>query len=137
MALKLFHRHAKDPERWTGFIDQGVKVEGRLELGGIFRIDGVVKGTILSERSLILGENSKVEGQIEGNAVAIAGHFDGIIFAKVRVEIHPKAVVTGEIHTPCLVLQPGAVFDGTCHMLSSAAPAKTITIPIRSSAGQA
>lgn len=135
MGFKLFHRHSRDSESWTGFIDQGVKVEGRLELAGIFRIDGIVKGTILSERTLILGENSKVEGQIEGNAVSIAGHFEGIIFAKGRVEIHDKAVVTGEIHTPCLVLQPGAVFDGTCHMLSTAATPKTITIPIRS-AGQ-
>jgi len=137
MAFKFLHRHSPDSESWTGFIDQGVKVEGRLELAGIFRIDGVVKGTILSERTLILGENSKVEGQIEGNAVSIEGHFDGIILAKERVEIHDKAVVTGEIHTPCLVLQPGAVFDGTCHMLSTAAAAKTITIPIRSSTGQA
>jgi len=136
MAFKFLHRHGKDSENWTGFIDQGVKVEGRLELAGIFRIDGIVKGTILSERSLILGENSKVEGQIEGNAVSIEGHFDGIIFAKGRVEIRDKAVVTGEIHTPCLVLQPGAVFDGTCHMLTTPAQAKTITIPIRSSGNQ-
>jgi len=136
MAFKFFHRHSRDSESWTGFLDQAVKVEGRLELAGIFRIDGAVKGTILSERSLILGENSKVEGQIEGNTVSIAGHFDGIIFAKGRVEIHDKAVVTGEIHTPCLVLQPGAVFDGTCHMLSNATPSKTITIPIRSSGSQ-
>jgi cytoskeletal protein CcmA (bactofilin family) len=133
MAFKFLHRHGRDPENWTGFIDQSVKVEGRLELAGIFRVDGVVKGTILSERTLILGENSKVEGQIEGNAVSIEGHFNGIIFAKGRVEIHDKAVVTGEIHTPCLVLQPGAVFDGTCHMLATPAPSKTITIPIRSS----
>jgi cytoskeletal protein CcmA (bactofilin family) len=136
MAFKFLHRHSRDSENWTGFIDQGVKVEGRLELAGIFRIDGVVKGTILSERTLILGENSKVEGQIEGNAVSIEGHFEGTIVAKGRVEIHDKAVVTGEIHTPCLVLQPGAVFDGTCHMLSTAAASKTITIPIRSSGGQ-
>jgi cytoskeletal protein CcmA (bactofilin family) len=136
MAFKFLHRHARDSETWTGFIDQGVKVEGRLELAGIFRIDGVVKGTILSERSLILGGNSKVEGQIEGNVVSVEGHFDGIIHAKGRVEIRDKAVVTGEIHTPCLVLQPGAVFDGTCHMLSAAAPSKTITIPIRSSGSQ-
>lgn len=133
MAFKLFHRHAHDSERWTGFIEQGVKIDGRLELAGIFRIDGLVKGTILSERSLILAENAKVEGQIEGNVVSIAGKFEGTIFAKVRVEIQDKAVVTGEIHTPCLVLQPGAVFDGTCHMLSATQASKTITIPIRSS----
>jgi len=59
-------------EEWTGFIDQGVTMEGTLQLTGTFRIDGNVKGNIISEQTLILGENAKVEGQIEGNRVVIA-----------------------------------------------------------------
>jgi len=56
-------------EEWTGFIDQGVTMEGTLQLTGTFRIDGNVKGNIHLEQTLILGENAKVEGQIEGNRV--------------------------------------------------------------------
>ena len=85
-------------EEWTGFIDQGVTMEGTLQLTGTFRIDGNVKGNIISEQTLILGENAKVEGQIEGNRVVISGRYDGVIFAKGRVEIQAKGVVTGEVH---------------------------------------
>ena len=60
-------------EEWTGFIDQGVSLEGTLTLTGTFRIDGHVKGNIISEQTVVLGENAKVEGQIEGNRVVIAG----------------------------------------------------------------
>ena len=116
---------------WIGFLDKGVKLEGTLELAGTFRLDGQVKGNIISEQSLILGEAARVEGQIEGNHVVVAGRFDGVIFAKGRVEIQAKGVVTGEIHAPCLVIEPGGIFDGRCHMLASAQATKPVTIPIR------
>src|SRR6201988_5480154 len=94
-------------EEWTGFIDQGVTLEGTLTVTGTFRIDGNVKGNVISEQTLILGENAKVEGQIEGNRVVIAGRYDGVIFAKGRVEIQPKGVVTGEVHSPCMQMDSG------------------------------
>ena len=124
---------AKDgaSEEWTGFIDQGVTLEGTLTVTGTFRIDGNVKGNVISEQTLILGENAKVEGQIEGNRVVISGRYDGVIFAKGRVEIQPKGVVTGEVHSPCLVIDPGGIFDGRCHMLGSSDAATSVTIPIR------
>jgi len=126
----------KDHEsgEWSGFLEKGVSVEGRLDTTGTFRIDSAMKGTLTSDEKLILGANARVEGQIEGNYVVIAGRFDGTIKAKGKVEIQTKAIVTGEIHTPCLIIEPGAVFDGRCHMLATNQAAKTITIPIRSAA---
>ncbi len=118
-------------DEWIGFLDKGVKLEGTLELSGTFRLDGQVKGNIISAQSLILGEGARVEGQIEGNHVIVSGRFDGVIFAKGRVEIQAKGVVTGEIHAPCLVIEPGGIFDGRCHMLASAQATKPVTIPIR------
>ena len=118
-------------EEWTGFIDQGVSLEGTLTVTGTFRIDGNVKGNIISEQTVILGERAKVEGQIEGNRVVISGRFDGVIFAKGRVEIEAKGVVTGEVHSPCMVIDPGGIFDGRCHMLASSDAVASVTIPIR------
>ncbi len=132
MAPKIFSKDSQvDPGEWTGFIDQGVRLEGTLETPGAFRIDGHVKGTLISPQTLTLGENAKVEGQIEGNHVVVAGRFDGVLTAKGRVQILPKGVVTGEIHTPCLVIEPGGILDGHCHMLASTEAAKALTIPIR------
>jgi cytoskeletal protein CcmA (bactofilin family) len=129
----LNHKDHESGE-WTGFLEKGVSVEGRLDTTGTFRIDSTMKGTLTSDEKLILGANARIEGQIEGNYVIIAGRFDGTIKAKGKVEIQAKAIVTGEIHTPCLIIEPGAVFDGRCHMLATNQTAKTITIPIRSAA---
>src|SRR5690348_3197765 len=135
MAAKWIGGKAEGSKEWAGFIEKGVSVEGKIVIAGTFRVDGQVKGSITSENSLLLGENSQVEGQVDANDVIIAGRFDGSIFAKERVEIQPKGVVTGEVHTPCLIIHSGGVLDGQCHMLSTAKEETSITIPIRSGVG--
>ena len=135
MAPRWFDRKRQDAAEWTGFLEQGVRLEGKLETTGTFRIDSEVKGSIVSEDTLVLGEHSSIQGQIVGSRVVIGGRFDGVIQAKTRVEIQSGAVVTGEVHTPCLVIEPGAVFDGQCHMLAATESAKPVTIPIRSASG--
>lgn len=136
MAVGWFDRKRQESGEWTGFLEQGVRLEGKLESAGTFRIDCAIKGTLVSEDTLILGEHATMEGQIVGNYVVIAGRFDGTIQACGKVEIQPKAIVTGEIHTPCLIIEPGAVFDGRCHMIAPSQNAKPITIPIRSTGAQ-
>ncbi|MGB9244268.1 MAG: polymer-forming cytoskeletal protein [Candidatus Acidiferrales bacterium] len=141
MALSWFEGKSQDSGEWTGFLEKGVRFEGKLEVFGTFRLDAAIKGTLISAGTLILGEHSSMEGTIDGNAVTIGGRFDGIINAKGKVEIQTGAIVVAEIHTPCLIIEPGAVFDGRCHMLTATQAKtdspKTITIPIRSAAAQA
>jgi cytoskeletal protein CcmA (bactofilin family) len=120
---------------WTGFLEPGVKLDGKLEATGMFRIDSEMKGTLVSRETLILGEHAAVEGDIVGNHVVISGRFDGTIRATTRVEIQPKAIVRGEIHSACVIIEPGAVFDGKCHMMTAASET-AIVIPVRSAVGQ-
>lgn len=138
MTWGLFDEKNQPTNEWTGFLEQGVKIEGSLEASGMFRIDSQMKGTLVSRQTLVIGENAAVEGEIVGNHVMISGRFDGTIRANSRVEIQRKAIVTGEIHSPCLVIEPGAVFDGQCHMLvPGAGSPQSISIAIRSVVSQA
>lgn len=137
MAWKILERMQKEGGDWSGFLEQGVRIEGKLELPGTFRIDSQLRGSITSGDTLILGENSAVEGEIDGNAVTIAGKFDGRIQARTKVEIEAKAVVTAEIQTPCLILGAGAMFDGRCHVVMGPDGSKPVTIPIRSAVARA
>lgn len=131
MAWGGTNKKADDPGDWIGFLEKGVRLEGTLELAGTFRVNAEVKGTILSQDTLVLAEGAKVEGQIEASYVIVAGRFEGVIRAKTKVEIQPKGVVTGEIHTPCLSIEPGGIFDGRCHMLTTAEAAEPFSIPVR------
>jgi cytoskeletal protein CcmA (bactofilin family) len=133
----VFDRRQSEAGEWSGFLDRGVRLEGKLEAPGTFRIDSRIKGTLVSEGTLILGEHATVEGEVKGNSVIIAGRFDGIIQARGRVEIQTKAIVTAQIHTPCLIIEPGAVVEGSCHVLGATDPSRPITIPLRSVVAQA
>ena len=55
---------ATSSEEWTGFIDQGVTLEGTLTVSGTFRIDGNVKGNIISEQTVVLGDGAKVASMV-------------------------------------------------------------------------
>ena len=132
LAWKILERMQKEGGEWSGFLEQGVRIEGKLELPGTFRIDSHLRGSVASGEMLILGENSAVEGEIDGNAVTIAGKFDGRIQARSKVEIDSKAVVTAEIRTPCLIIEAGAMVDGQCHVVMGPDGSKPVTIPIRS-----
>ena len=124
-------KQANNPGDWSGFLDKAVRFDGTIEVPGTFRLEAQIKGNIVSSGTLTLGEGARVEGQIEGNHVVVCGRFDGVIFAKGRVEILPKGIVTGEIHAPCVVIEPGGIFDGQCQMLAATESAKPLTIPIR------
>jgi cytoskeletal protein CcmA (bactofilin family) len=132
VGWKILDRAQQGAAEWSGFLDQRVRVEGKLELPGTFRLDSRLRGSIVSEEMLILGETSAVEGEIDAKAISVAGRFEGRIQARAKVEILAKAVVTGEIQTPCLMIEPGAMVDGRCHVVTGTEGSKPIVIPIRS-----
>jgi cytoskeletal protein CcmA (bactofilin family) len=110
-------------EEWIGFLDRGVKLEGTLELGGTFRVDGEVRGTVRCKERLIVGENGRLEGEIESTTLSVAGKIHGKVHGTQRIEILPTGAVEGEVHTPCLVIEAGGVLEGRCFMKPEAKPA--------------
>jgi len=101
---------------FTGFIDEGAEINGELRFTSIFRVDGQIKGKIFSESELHIGEKGVVEADAEIGSIFINGIFRGKIIAKKRVHIHSSGKVFGEIETPVLVIEEGAIFQGNCKM---------------------
>ncbi len=67
MAWRWLSTNRDDHGEWTGFLEKGARLEGRLECSGTFRIDSTIKGTLVSDGTLILGKNALVEGEITAN----------------------------------------------------------------------
>ena len=132
MAWNWLERKRQEAGEWTGFLDRGVLLDGTLRADGTLRIDCNMKGRIVSGGTLVLGEHALVEGDIDGNIVLVGGRFSGKIRATSRVAIQPNAIVTGDIQTPCLMIEPGGVFDGQCLIPSDGNAVPALTIPVRS-----
>lgn len=97
-------------------LGEGVEMTGELSFTHGLRVDGVVRGKVRSEGTLVIGANGRVEAEVLIQSISINGEFRGAIHAADRVEIHKDGRVYGEIYTPCLIIESGALFEGKCNM---------------------
>ncbi len=100
----------------TTIISKGVKIEGKIASSGNIKVDGEVKGDILSQNSVSVGENGQVNGQINADVIEIGGMVSGTVKAKEKVVLGPKGNLNGDIFTKILVVEEGAKFDGHSKM---------------------
>jgi cytoskeletal protein CcmA (bactofilin family) len=106
----------KEPEQVSGFLDKGTHMTGELEFTGTLRVDGNFQGSISTSGHLVIGEHAIVHADAKVGELEIHGHFFGSIEAKERVHVYPTARVHGDIHTPILCVEAGAVLDGGIRM---------------------
>lgn len=97
-------------------ISKGVKIEGKLSCSGSIRLDGEVQGDISSQSTVIIGENGKVNGQINAENVTIGGKVTGTVRAKEKLVLDAKANLQGDIFSKIVSVEAGAVFNGNCKM---------------------
>jgi cytoskeletal protein CcmA (bactofilin family) len=100
----------------NGFLDRGASFKGEMEFEDTMRIDGKFNGKIMSKNELIVGESAHIEGDVHVGRIAISGTVMGKIVATQRVEIHRTGKVYSDIDTPALVIEEGAIFQGSCSM---------------------
>ena len=108
----------------SGFVGGGTEVTGEANFKAMMRIDGHLSGRVSSSSgTLIVGANGKVDANIEVAVAVIHGTINGDIIATQRLELGRAAKVNGNIQTPSLVIEQGAVFEGSCKMLQMTAAA--------------
>ena len=103
-------------EELNGFMDQGTEFEGELRFKDTFRIDGSLKGRIVSDNTLIVGESGRVDADIECAVVSIRGTVSGRVHGRERIELLAGSRVQATLVSPKLVIEEGAFFQGQCDM---------------------
>ncbi|MCP4351256.1 MAG: polymer-forming cytoskeletal protein [Desulfobacterales bacterium] len=102
------------------FLGPDSSIEGTLEFQGTIRLDGNVKGKIISNGgTVIVGENAVINAELIVDGAIIMGEVNGTIDAKERIEVYPPGRVIGDIHAPVIAIDTGAVFNGNCGMKPS------------------
>jgi cytoskeletal protein CcmA (bactofilin family) len=97
-------------------IVEGTSIEGQINSKSNIRIDGFLKGTVITQGRLVLGPEGKIEGEIQCNNADIEGTLNGTINVKELLTLKNTAKLQGDISTNKLAIEPGAVFSGTCSM---------------------
>jgi cytoskeletal protein CcmA (bactofilin family) len=112
-------------ERSTAtFIDSGANFEGSLRLTESFRIDGEFRGNIESRCTVIVGEGAGVEADVHARDVIIAGAVVGNVTATRQLTLRGTARIHGNIETPSIEAERGAVLNGMTKMVRPDAAAR-------------
>ncbi len=100
----------------VNIIGNGTDIKGDIKSNGDLRIDGFIKGTIKASGKVVVGSTGRVEGEINCQNADISGEVKAHIKVSELLSLKANAVVSGDILTNKLAIEPGAVFTGACKM---------------------
>ena len=113
-------------EDLNGFMDEGTEFLGELRFRDTLRIDGRLKGKVVSDNTLIIGESGQVDADIDCGVVSIRGTVTGRVHGRQRIELLAGSRVQATLISPKLVIEDGAFFQGQCEMGSGALTAPAV-----------
>jgi cytoskeletal protein CcmA (bactofilin family) len=99
-----------------GIIGKGITIRGNLTGGGDLVVEGRVEGQIALKNHLTIESTGKVQADIRVEELTINGEASGNIDASGRVAINASAKVAGDVKAPRVVIEDGAVFNGSIEM---------------------
>ena len=95
-------------------VGQGITVSGKLTATEHVIIDGAVEGEVMMpDYGVAVSAAGSVRGEVCARTVTVLGFVDGSLTASSLIELRSSAVVTGRLVSPNVVIEEGALFNGT------------------------
>lgn len=121
-AMSESEAMAKDIKdgKLNGFVGHGTVLTGETFFHSMLRVDGHLTGKVGSEDgTLIIGSTGQVDADVSVAAAVVNGAVNGDIVAKEKLELGRTARVVGNISTPRLLIEDGAILEGSCSMIQA------------------
>jgi cytoskeletal protein CcmA (bactofilin family) len=110
-----------------GWIGRGIEINGDIAFSDRLQVDGRVSGKVTSESgTLIIGELGQLDAQIDVGVCVVHGSVNGNLAARSKVEIRRTGRVHGDVMTPVLLVEEGAIFNGAIKMGREGAGTRTL-----------
>jgi cytoskeletal protein CcmA (bactofilin family) len=100
----------------TSTIGPTLRFKGDLVADEDLVIQGQVEGTILHSRSLTIGTQGRVVGEIRARRIVVEGAIKGNLYALESVTLRSGAAVHGDVFAPRIVVEEGARLTGRIDM---------------------
>ncbi len=97
-------------------IRKGTTITGDITCLGDIRIDGDLKGKLISEGKVVVGPTGTINGEVTCKNADISGTLNAILVVKELLLLKSTANIIGDIKTNKLSIEPGANFTGSCNM---------------------
>ena len=100
----------------VSIVGPGMKVVGDCSSDGTIRIEGQVEGSVKAAKSVVIGKDGVVIGDVVTQDAIVAGRVNGSVNAESRVELQTTCRVEGDIRSRRIKLDEGGQVDGQLHM---------------------
>ena len=97
-------------------IGAGTSIEGEIRASGDIRVDGTIKGSVISKAKVVVGATGQVLGDINCQNADISGMVQGKTIVAELLFLKSTARLKGDLQTGKLVVESGASFTGNCNM---------------------
>ena len=94
----------------------GSKIVGNITADSDFRIDGLIEGELNCSGKVVIGEAGRIKGSVVCANAEILGLMDGKITCHQQLSLRANGKIHGDVLTKTLIVEPGALFNGTCSM---------------------
>jgi cytoskeletal protein CcmA (bactofilin family) len=102
-------------------IGKSITLKGDLSGNEDLVIEGHVEGRVdLPSNELTIGANGSCSAEVHAKNVVVIGKVNGNVTATERIEIQATGLVNGDVSAPKLIVQEGAVVNGSIEMGSKA-----------------
>ena len=106
----------QNPGTLYNALTSGSKIIGTVITDSDMRIDGSIEGDVKCSGKLVIGEQGSIKGSVECQNAEVMGKVDGKMSVKNALALRATSRLEGEISTGTLMVEPNAVFNGTCTM---------------------
>jgi len=121
----MFGKKGLKPTSIQTLIGEGARLEGNLFFEGGCHLDGVVHGSVASDKDpeafLSVSEQGRVLGDVEVPRLALSGTVEGNVVVSDRAELGPTAKVIGDVYYHLVEIAAGAQINGK--LIHQASPA--------------
>ncbi len=97
-------------------LGQGTVIDGEINSDADIRIDGTVKGNVISKGKIVLGSTGLIDGDIRSENAYLEGRVNGKVEVADLLILSKTSFVNGDIMIKKLVVEEGAKFNGKCTM---------------------
>ncbi len=99
-------------DKINALLGAGTEFDGKLSFKGTVRIDGKFSGQIKAQGTLIVGEEAQLTADVFVDTLVLRGEMKGNVTATSSVELLKTGRIHGNITTPALSVEKGALFQG-------------------------
>ncbi len=110
----MLQKNEEQPIR--AYLGSDALFKGTLNFEGTVRIDGKFEGTVNTKDTLVIGETGDMQAEVEVGTLVCKGKLKGNVVASKQIEMHAASKITGNVRTPALNIELGAVLDGHLNM---------------------